>query len=168
MLLTVIPLCYAQKWIAHISLCPFTLFKERLERFVPIALYKRVTVSDSLKSHMTKERPKGIRSGLSRQKSDGSDLLFFASELLFSSQETSKLLKKPLSKFPTLDMTMSNIWQFCFCELNSTVQFSNNLSLDILSEKSNLRSPWTQYYTFKFSKFLEWFRSYLQIKCWAL
>ena len=55
--LTVIPLFYAQKWIAHISLCPFTLFKEQLERFVPIALYKRATMSNSLKLHMIKERP---------------------------------------------------------------------------------------------------------------
>ena len=35
-------------------------FKERLEWFAPVALYKRATVSDSLRSLMTKERWEGF------------------------------------------------------------------------------------------------------------
>ena len=63
-------------------------FKERLERFTPVALYKRATMSNSLRSLMTK--------------SNRSDSLFFMSEFLFRSQKMSESLQKPMSKFPTL------------------------------------------------------------------
>ena len=78
--------------------CPYRssliyyLFKERLERFAPVALYK--------------EWPLAIRSGLSWQKSNGSDSLgsfmtksngsesvFFMSESLFGSQKTANRSK---------------------------------------------------------------------------
>ena len=63
-------------------------FKERLERFTPVALYKRATMSNSLRSLMTK--------------SNRSDSLFFMSEFLFHSQKMSESLQKPMSEFPTL------------------------------------------------------------------
>ncbi len=63
-------------------------FKERLERFTPVALYKRATMSDSFRLLMTKEPPWAICSGCSKQKSDGSDLLFLTIESLFRSQKT--------------------------------------------------------------------------------
>ena len=66
-------------------------FKERLEQFSRVALYKRATMSDSLRSLMTKEQPWAIRSGRSWQKSDGSDSLFFMSKLLFCSKKMSEL-----------------------------------------------------------------------------
>ena len=47
---------YAQEQIASVALCSFTLFKERLEQFAPISLYKRVTMSHLLRSLMTKEQ----------------------------------------------------------------------------------------------------------------
>ena len=53
------------------------LFFERLEHFAPVTLYKKVTVSDSLRLLITKEQPRAIRSGRSIQKNDGSDSLFF-------------------------------------------------------------------------------------------
>ena len=59
------------------------------ERIADVALYKRATMRDSLRSLMTKEQ--------------WSDLLFFMSESIFSSQKTSNLIEKPMSKFPTLD-----------------------------------------------------------------
>ena len=72
------------------------------ERVAHIALYKRATVSDLLRSLMTKGHPWAIRSRRSLQKSDRSNSLFLKSELLFCSQKTSELLEKPMSKFPTL------------------------------------------------------------------
>ena len=58
-------------------------FKERLERYAPVALYKRTTMNDLHMLLMTKERLWAIRSGRSWQKSDGFDLRFFTSEILF-------------------------------------------------------------------------------------
>ena len=76
-------------------------FKERLEHFAPVALYKRATVSDSLWLLMTKEQPWAICSGPSWQKSERSILLFFMSETLFRSKKE-QIAWKPMSKFPTL------------------------------------------------------------------
>ena len=50
------PPFYAQEQIDSVALCSFTLFKERLEQFAPISLYKRVTMSHLLRSLMTKEQ----------------------------------------------------------------------------------------------------------------
>ena len=60
MLLTVFPHFYAQERIAPLALCSFAhllFFKERLERFASVALYKTATVA--------------IHSGRSWQKSEG-------------------------------------------------------------------------------------------------
>ena len=54
-------------------------FKKRREWFALVALYKKVTLSDSLRLLITKEQLR--------------ELLFFISELLFSSQKTKNLLK---------------------------------------------------------------------------
>ena len=84
-------------------------FKERRESFFLVALYKRATMSDLLPSIFTKERPWAIPSCGSLQKSDGSyllffmsDLLFFTSESLFRSQKTSDWFEKLNNEFPTL------------------------------------------------------------------
>ena len=50
--------------------------KSDRERFAPVALYKRATMSDSFRSLMTKDQPWAIHSGLSWQKSNGSESLF--------------------------------------------------------------------------------------------
>ena len=50
----------------------------------------------------TKERLWAICSGRLWQKNDGSNLLFFMSQLLFHSQKTRELHEKPMSQFPTL------------------------------------------------------------------
>ena len=55
MFLTVFPLFCAKERIANVTLRSFSLFKERLERFVPVALDKRATVRNSLRSLMTKK-----------------------------------------------------------------------------------------------------------------
>ena len=70
---------------ANCSRRSLLIFKKQIELFAPLALYKRGTMSDSLRSLMTKEQPWATRSGRSWQKSDGSDSLFFASESLFRS-----------------------------------------------------------------------------------
>ena len=87
---TALPLFYAKEWFTLVA------FWQRIdcERNTPFALFKRLNVSDSLPSLITK-----------LQKSDGSNSLFFASELLFRSQKTSDLLEKPMSEFPTLIQT---------------------------------------------------------------
>ena len=90
--------CFWQFFGLPPPFCPYrsllirSLFKERLERFAPVALYK--------------EWPLAIRSGLSWQKSNGSDSLgsfmtksngsesvFFMSESLFGSQKTANRSK---------------------------------------------------------------------------
>ena len=81
---------------------PLLFFIERRERFALVGLDKRETVSKSLLSLLTKERPCGIRSCRLWQKIDRSDFLFFTSVLLFSSKKTRDSLEKPLSDFPTL------------------------------------------------------------------
>ena len=99
----------AQKWIAPIAHLPF--FKEWFERFAHSHSLKRVTVSNSFRSIMTKEQLLAIRSGClgrSWQKSNGSDSLFFMSELLFRSQKT--------SKFPTLLSTLLRKY-FAICSV---------------------------------------------------
>ena len=81
-------------------ICSF--FIERLYRFASVALYKRATVNDLLRSLITKEWPWAIHSGCSWQKRDRSDSLIFTSKSLFCSKKTSESLEKPMSKFPTL------------------------------------------------------------------
>ena len=88
-----------QEQIAPVALSLF--FKERLEWFAQVAHYKRATVCDLLRLLMTKEQLWAIRSGHSWQKSEGSDLLFFTSKLLFRSQNE-LIAQKTDSKFPTL------------------------------------------------------------------
>ena len=69
-------------------ICSF--FKEQLERLAHVALYKRATMSDSLRLLMTKERPK--RFALFHKQIPLS---------LICSQKPSRSIKKPMSKFPT-------------------------------------------------------------------
>ena len=75
-----------EKFLFFVSFPPFyaylLFFKEQIEQFAPVALYKRATLSNSLRSLMTKEWQK-ICLGPSWQKRDGRDLLFFTSESLF-------------------------------------------------------------------------------------
>ena len=56
-------------------------FKERLERFAPVALYKKATVSDLLRSLMTKERRK---------------------QFILLHTKNLRIAQKTLSEFPTL------------------------------------------------------------------
>ena len=56
-------------------------FKERLERFAPVALYKKATVSDLLRSLMTKERRK---------------------QFILLHTKNQRIAQKTLSEFPTL------------------------------------------------------------------
>ena len=56
-------------------------FKERLERFAPVALYKKATVSDLLRSLMTKERRK---------------------RFILLHTKNQRIAQKTLSEFPTL------------------------------------------------------------------
>ena len=51
---------YAQERIAPVAICQTLFFKEQLEQFSHIALYKRASVSDLLRSRMTKERREGF------------------------------------------------------------------------------------------------------------
>ena len=60
--------------------------KSDREGIAQVALNKRATVSDSLLLLFTKEKHWAICSGRSWKKSNGSILLFFASESLFGSQ----------------------------------------------------------------------------------
>ena len=55
MFLTVFPLLMPKEQIAPVALCSVAPFKERRERFAFADLYKRATVSNSLRSLMTKE-----------------------------------------------------------------------------------------------------------------
>ena len=113
--LTVFPLFMPMSESFPVLFAPSLFFKKRSEKFPQVAHYKkwpwascshrslkRATVSDLLRSLMTKEHPWAIRSRRSLQKSDRSNSLFLKSELLFCSQKTSELLEKPMSKFPTL------------------------------------------------------------------
>ena len=88
MFLTVFPLFMPKSNSLTMIIDRSLFFKERLGRFTPVALYKRATMSNSLRSLMTK--------------SNRSDSLFFMSEFLFRSQKMSESLQKPMSKFPTL------------------------------------------------------------------
>ena len=74
---------YTQERIAPVALCSFAIFKKWLERFDPIALYKRATVSDLLRLLMALS-------------------LIFCGRIALSLTKTSKSLKKPMSEFPTL------------------------------------------------------------------
>ena len=75
------------------SLFTQSLFlKEWQEQFALIALYKRANVGESLTSFFTKEWLWAIRSGRLWQKSNGSNSLFFTSELLFRSFAYKKLV----------------------------------------------------------------------------
>ena len=73
------------------------------DSFLPFYTQEQITHFSFLKSDLselllllfTKKQQWAIRSGLSWQKNDGSDLLF-------RSQKTSESLKKPISEFPTL------------------------------------------------------------------
>ena len=65
--------------------------KSDCERFAPIDLYKRATVSYSLRSLKTKEV-------------DGSNLRIFTSKVLFRSQKTSESLENE-SRIPNPDFT---------------------------------------------------------------
>ena len=117
----------AQKWIAPIAHLPF--FKEWFERFAHSHSLKRVTVSNSFRSIMTKEQLLAIRSGClgrSWQKSNGSDSLFFLSELLFRSQKT--------SKFPTLLSTLLRKY-FAICSVLYVYYYMFTFFLLNLSEK---------------------------------
>ena len=74
-------------WAIHS--CPFLQMN-----WIPcVALYKRVTMSNLLRALMTKVWLWAIRSDCSWQKSDGSNMLFFASESLFCSQKPINRLK---------------------------------------------------------------------------
>ena len=64
-------------------------FKERLEWFAPVALYKRATVSDSLRPLYDKRAMGGICS-------------FSQANRSFTHKKRANCLKKPMSKFPTL------------------------------------------------------------------
>ena len=55
------------------------------------------------------KRPWAIWLGLSWQKSDGRDPLFFTNTSLFRSHKTSKSLKKPMSVFPTLKINILKV-----------------------------------------------------------
>ena len=85
MFLTVFPLFMPKSELLPSLFTHLLFFKERIERFDPITLYKIVMVSNLLRLFMTKERLRAICSGRSWQKSDGSDSLFFAIELIFHS-----------------------------------------------------------------------------------
>ena len=87
-------------------------FKERLEQFSLVALYKRATMSDSLRSLMTKEQPWAIRSGCSWQKSNGSNSLFFMSKLLFCSKK------------------MRELWTINYRQLKQLKQFKHKQSVE--------------------------------------
>ena len=80
--------------------CSCSLKKSNHEQIALVALNKRATMSDLLRSLMTKEQPWAnrsrslfkratvrIRSHYAWQKRDGSDLLFFTSESFFRSQK---------------------------------------------------------------------------------
>ena len=92
------PTFYAQEQIDPLFFAQLLFFKERREQFAlvvflwksdheqiaPVALYKRVTMSDLLLLLMKKEQHKQI------------------AVLLICSQKTSNLLEKPMREFPTL------------------------------------------------------------------
>ena len=88
-----IPLYYCKEQRWSICSCRF-LQKRDLSKWLSsncshhcsiIRSFLKVNLSDSLPSLFTKERPWGSRSSCSRQKSGGSDLLFFTREMLFLS-----------------------------------------------------------------------------------
>ena len=94
---------YVQERSTPIALCSVALFlretgaillrrylqKSDHEQITPVALYKRATMSDSLRLLTTKE----LRAR-------------FMSELLFCSQKTSELLEKLMREFPTLSYSI--------------------------------------------------------------
>ena len=97
------PFFYVQERSTPISLCSVALFlretgaillcrylqKSDHEQITPVALYKRATMSDSLRLLTTKE----LRAR-------------FMSELLFCSQKTSEVLEKLMREFPTLSYSI--------------------------------------------------------------
>ena len=90
--------------------------KSDREQFALVALFKRVTVSEPLSPLFSKEWPWAIHSGRSWQKSYGSDSLALLHKRIalayFGSQKTSESLKKPMSKFPTLEFDQVTIEYF--------------------------------------------------------
>ena len=76
------------------AICSYhSLQKSHCERIAPIALYKRATVSVSLKSLMTKERQERFA--------------LFHERIALLLTKTIDLLKKPMSEFPTLKNSCS-------------------------------------------------------------
>ena len=77
-------------------------FKERLERFAPVALYEQVIVSNLLRLFMTKEWQE--------------QFALFHAQIVLSLTKKSESLKKPMIKFPTLlnlDLNLVLHWNYC-------------------------------------------------------
>ena len=85
-------------------------FKERREQIAPVTFYKRVTLSEWLPS-IYKRATLSDSLRLLMTKEQRERFALFTSELVFRSQKTSNLPKKPMSKVPTLPFS----FQICSC-----------------------------------------------------
>ena len=96
-------LFYSQEKISSVALLSFALFKERLERFTSVTIYKRATASNLLRSLMTKERQEWFT--------------HFRKPIALSLTKTSESLEKPMSEFRILPQTGG---QHCWCKTQSS------------------------------------------------
>ena len=105
MFFTVLPPFLFQKSVSLLSLfAQLLFFKDRWDRFTLAAVYKRVTVSESLPPLFTKELPWANCSHHSLKKSDGSNSLCFSRANRSFNHKKRAIRLKPMIKFPTLSI----------------------------------------------------------------
>ena len=142
---------FAHLLIAHLLIhSKLIILMSDCERFAQIAQDKWGTVSKSLRTLMTKERPWAIRSGCSWSKSKWANRSFIWSKSLIRSQETSDWLKKNWIKLYLYIRFLK-----AFLEVKK-IPSNLRISLIFFQKKSvSLSKPISQFPTLNFRQFLD-------------